>query len=209
MRFTKNSELDSVLSRELSPLIEKLNQRIQRTLLGPIIRNGTTSFAIRKYRKFKDLKALAVISYYIKDGYGVLLREDLREKSISQFADAERLAILLSSKEEMLKYLRSSGSDDDFFGNFLPLIKSITSDLKFLTLYPKRAKEQVRHRGYRDHGSCRPESRWLPTSDYSLTKMQNDLELERDQKDSILTSISKFGTLGVRLPELERIGFSR
>lgn len=207
MRFS-SQELDLILSERLSPLIEKLNQRIQRTLRGPVTHNGLTSFAVRKYRKFRELEELAVLSWYIRkddQDFGVLLRLDLEEKAISQFANKERLAILLSSKEEMLFYLIRTQSDNDFFGNLLPSILKIGENLKFLTLYPKRARAVQRHRGYRDHGSCRPETRWLPTSDWSLTEIQNQLELEKSFQSTLLTQIQRRGCLAVRLPELEDV----
>jgi hypothetical protein len=159
-----------------------------------VTRNGETSFLIRKYRKFRELQSLVTLSYYIKDEYGVLLRVDL-EEALSHLAypQAVELASMLSSKEEMLLYLVTNLSDDDFFGNFLPRVKEVTGSLKFLTLYPRRAKREVRHRGYRDHGSCRPESKWIPTTDWSFTEQQNRIEAKKAFEGRVLSGIVNEG----------------
>jgi hypothetical protein len=156
-------------------------------------RNGQTSFLIRKYKKFLELKHLAVLSYYLQE-YGVLLRLDLEEQlSHLAYPQAVELASMLSSKEEMLQNLITFLSDDDFFGNFLPGVKKTASRLQFLTLYPKRARRQVRHRGYRDHGSCRPESKWIPSRDWSFTEQQNRIEAKKAFESRILSGIMKEG----------------
>lgn len=186
-------EVDSVLRERLSPELDLLQHRIQRTLRGSVTRNGQTSFLIRKYRKFRELQHLAVLSYYLQE-YGVLLRIDLEEQlSHLAYPQGVELATMLSSKEEMLTYLISFLSDDDFFGNFLPGVKSSASKLQFLTLYPRRAKRAVRHRGYRDHGSCRPESKWIPKTDWSFTELQNWIEAKKAFESRILSGIVKEG----------------
>jgi hypothetical protein len=158
-----------------------------------VTRNGQTSFQIRKYRKFKELQHLAVFSYYLQE-YGTLLRIDLEEQlSHLAYPQAVELAEMLSSKEEMLTFLINFLSDDDFFGNFLPGVKKSAGRLQFLTLYPSRARREVRHRGYRDHGSCRPESKWIPTTDWSFTEQQNRIEAKKAFESRILSGIMKEG----------------
>jgi hypothetical protein len=185
----------------------QLNQRIQRTLLGPVAPNGETSFNVRKYRKFEDLRSLAVLSYYLEEEYGVLLRIDLETEALSllSYPLAVELASMLSSKEEMLKSLIFSKSDRDFFGNFLPRCLRIAAELRFLTLYPHRAVEKVRRRGYRDHGSCRPESRWLPTFDWSFTEVQNRRDEQKAFRNRILSRILKEGASKRILNFYERV----
>jgi hypothetical protein len=199
-------QLDSILQERLSPELVQLKQRIQRTLLGPVAPNGITSFAIRKYRKFEDLRCLAVLVYYLEEEYGVLLRLDL-ESAISHLAypQAVELASMLSSKEEMLDNLIFGKSDRDFFGNFLPRVKSVAGNLQFLTRYPNRAVEKVRRRGYRDHGSCRPESRWLPSFDWSFTEVQNRLEESKTFRNRILSNVLKEGATKWILNYHERV----
>lgn len=186
------SELDSALQEALGPLLSDLELRIQRTLRGPVAPNAETAFRIRKYRKFRDLECLAVLSYYIKDEYKGLLQLDLRELKTSNKELKLKLEILLSSKDSMLSYLYGTRSNRDFFGNFLPRVKYIAKTLQFQTFYPKRARKTVRHRGYRDHGSCRPESQWLPSSDYRLTDWQNQIETEKSEFEDQLLILREY-----------------
>jgi len=71
-------------------------------------------------------------------------------------------------------------------------IKGILSDPKVINkvrsrfyqrIRPTRSKVRrtMRHRGYRDHGTLRPNHRWLPTEDFSLTEQQNRIERERSR----------------------------
>jgi hypothetical protein len=46
-----------------------------------------------------------------------------------------------------------------------------------------RPRRVQRHRGYRDHGQLRPPHKWLPKTDFSLTEIQNKIELERERLD--------------------------
>ena len=197
---------DKALQSKLESALRKLNARIQRTLSGPITPNAETFFSVRKFRKKEELRALAVLSWYLSDGYGDLLRLDLNEK-IKQISlpvsEKETLFLLMNSKKDCLIFLRKSYSDRGFYGNFLPLTERIANNLYFLSQEPHRAKRKVRRRGYRDHGSCRPESRWLPSSDFSFTEEMNLKEQEDLQLQRTLSSIESFGCLGVRLPVLE------
>jgi len=91
-------------------------------------------------------------------------------------------------------------SNRDFYGNFLPsleiLLKRVVGYRLEKPIWPKCPQ---RHRGYRDKGSLRPISRWLPKSDYQLTSAQNDLEEFQDFRAECLSwnlrvlSKSRFG----------------
>jgi hypothetical protein len=149
--------------------------------------------------------SLAVFSWYLSDSFGLLLREDLRDRInlLSKLEEREFLLCLLSSKKSMLVSL-GTFSMRDVYGNWIRNVENVAKRLHFFTKEPQRAKRKVRRRGYRDHGSCRPETLWLPKSDWRLTQIQNQLEQERDFFTKVTHSISRFGVLGVRLPEFER-----
>lgn len=195
---------DSHLSKELKSLSKELNARIQRTLSGPIAPNAETYFNVRKFRKDEEIFSLAILSWYLEPGFGELLRMDLESKQMSTLLAQEILWILCSDKQNMLEYL-STYSERTFFGNWLPKTEKVMKRLNFITLNPNPAKRKVRRRGYRDHGSCRPESRWLPSSDWSFDEMMQKIETERQFRSTVQLSIERFGLLGVRLPQLERI----
>jgi hypothetical protein len=161
-------------------------------------------FNVRKFRKKREVEALTVLCHYLDEGFGELLLLDLNEETKRpEMKDSLELALLLNSKQDCLIYLTHRYHEREFFGNFLPLVKQIAERLRFLTLEPNRAKRKVRHRGYRDHGSCTPNHRWLPKADYSFTEGMNRIEQERARQAKIFSNLRTFGALGVRLSVLE------
>jgi hypothetical protein len=203
MRKERISLFDRHLKNELQSLVVELNARIERTLLGPITPNEETYFNVKKFRRPKERQFLAIASYYLDSGYGELLREDLRDSNFGTLLEQETLRVLCSSKESMLEYL-SNFHEREFFGNLLPSVRKTFTRLNFLTLKPNHCRRKIRHRGYRDHGSCRPQSRWLPNSDWSFDLLMNEIEQEKDFRSQVFLSIDRWKLLGVRLPFLER-----
>lgn len=49
----------------------------------------------------------------------------------------------------------------------------------------RKARRPVFRRGYRDHGTLRPVTKWLPDSDFSFIEEQNQLELKRNEYFSL------------------------
>lgn len=142
---------------------------------------------VLKSRKLDDLIVLAMMSYYIPEEIGVLLRLELQEV-VDRNPEVEILHFLLQGKGLMFNYLCDTNlwSTRDFFGNILTSkrlkrIKNLFS-LKFKTKRkPKRAQ---RHRGYRDKGSLKENHEYH--SFVSYTKEMNELEeLRRVRKDTL------------------------
>jgi hypothetical protein len=97
------------------------------------------------------------------------------------------LEILLSSKGETKVFLieTSLWSTRDFFGNILMKGMRAYNRLEFRKrkskiIFPKRK------RGYHDHGALRPAHSWLPSTDWSLTAQQNEIEKERSNFHQII-----------------------
>ena len=188
-------ELDLLLEEKVGIELVHLNETIRRTLLRPMLPQAETAFALRRYRKRREIFALAIVSWYLPE-FGCLLREDLiHSKHFSDFKDQKIFELLLQGNYSCLRYL-GSFSKREIKGNWLPLLLKLAKELKFLTLYPNRAKRHVHRRGYRDKGSCRPDDRWLPNSDYSFTEKQNQLENQKDFQRLISSSIKKYGLEG-------------
>jgi len=197
---------DSALEKVIREHSHGVYDSFQRTLRGPLSPNSETYFNLKKFRKFEDLRSLAVISWYLEEGLGALLRLDLEEKSklFKNLEQKEEFLLLLTSKANALEVLFYSYHPRAFFGNYLRRIQEITKRLRFLSRQPQRARETVRRRGYRDHGSCRPEDqKHRDDPDWSFTEMMN-LKEERDEYLSKVSSlIAKYGCLAVRLSKLE------
>jgi hypothetical protein len=198
MKVSKET-LDSALREAVQTQVVRLNEEIERTLRGSVTPNATNCFSIKRIRRYQELSALAIFSWYFDTG--VLLREDIMSKHLP-WKQKVTLGLLCSSKESMLEYM-TTYSDRELFGNVIPRVESCARKVRFLTLLPQRAKKVLRHRGYRDHGSCRPQSHWLETRDWTFTEVQNRLESAKAALDKVLLSVEKWGCLGLRLPRLE------
>lgn len=140
-----------------------------------------------KGNKLISLRGLAVISYYVPETLGWKIREILEEKSKKlNFKDQLRLQCLLISKESCLVYLFETQefSSHEIFGN---LLREGLQELQRLKIYIPRYQlvKAQRKRGYDDKGSLRPSDRWLPSHDYSLTALQNEIEKKHNLHNRI------------------------
>jgi hypothetical protein len=61
----------------------------------------------------------------------------------------------------------------------------------FRKVRPLRPRTNQRIRGYRDQGTLRPDHRWTPKEDYSLTEIQNELEYQSDVKEFYDSQVQK------------------
>jgi len=119
---------------------------------------------------------------------------DLKEINFSQLNKKQRIIIqiVLSSKENMLKYLYDTEtlSSHEIFGNVfgigLKVFRNLSIRKKNIKITPTQRK-----RGYDDKGSLRSKEKWLPDFDWSLREQQNDKEKKLDLQQSILDRILK------------------
>jgi len=132
----------------------------------------------------------------------------LEELELPQLENQERLAVMLSSKEEMLTYLINSRTDRTFYGNTVRVLEQVGKSLRFLTSQPKRALKKIRRRGYRDGKSAADPNRFAylheEQKDWSSTELQEELNAKNAFREKALSAIRKFGMLGIRLPETEK-----
>lgn len=141
-----------------------------------------------KSRKSEELLALTFLSWFLPETIGYLLRFEL-ENYVKLFNDKDLILfrILSESKRVALTFLLHSKKwhSRDFYGNFLrkglEALEAIRPRLK------KRGpiKKAIRKRGYNDHGSRRPDSKWLPSFDYSFTEAQNEKEKKETYQDKV------------------------
>jgi hypothetical protein len=91
------------------------------------------------------------------------------------------LSILLESKElcEKYLYLSEQFTSSELFGNILGNdLEDLKKILRIFRKAKPRPRRKVRRRGYRDHGSKRPDHQWLPREDESLTVLALQKEAE-------------------------------
>lgn len=143
------------------------------------------SEVIIKYpRSFRSLRSLAIAQYYLPEKIRWQIYLDMEEMTFSHLNLKQVLEIrtLLQSKELMQIYLYQTErlSNREIFGNILGNeLRTSLQELKIQRKFNKKPKRIQRHRGYRDKGSWKPPHRWSPSSDYSLTDIQNRLERRR------------------------------
>lgn len=127
-----------------------------------------------------DLVVLSVVSWFIPEETGWLLRLELDEK-IGNNLDLDWIRLLLSSKAECLIFLQETTlwHTRDFFGNILTTqrLQRLAKAVKpvFKTLRPVTRAQ--RKRGYKDKGTLRKIHEQHDFSEH--TSEQNEIEQRR------------------------------
>jgi hypothetical protein len=154
-------------------------------------------------RRFRELRALAIISWYLPEDlrFEILLKlRQLFPYSLdfenNGFQQSLELQILSETKEIMLKYLvfQENFSSRELFGTILredslSALRNLRIDWK----NPSYPKKKIRRKGYQDQGSRRPDYLWTEKFDYSFTELQNSKE------DRYEFLVSQFSILKKRL----------
>lgn len=138
----------------------------------------------------------AIISWYIPEEYGFLLRLEIEER-IRSNEDIFWIQILLDSKASMLLFLLETQRwhARDFFGNVLNenLIVQVLKRIKPRYKNVVKPKSPEYRRGYRDHGNLKFPHEVHELGDFRREQM--DLESERQDRKS--TYLFMQGYLGI------------
>jgi hypothetical protein len=169
-------QLDLKLLKKFQSADLRLYESLDRTTSGSITPNVIVQVNLSWFKE-KDLILIGVLSWWL-EVLGDLVRVSLEEFKLSP-ENQIKLNLILHSKAGAVEFLFQNYSNRDFFGNTLPRLEKLSRELKILLLYPKKEKRVQRRRGYRDHGSRRPDHRKLEKSDWSLTELQNQIEEDR------------------------------
>lgn len=186
----------SILRKSVKNQIRKMILTDEQVLSSNVMNNSNFHFSEMyfysiKYIKLDDFIRLAISSWYIPEEAGVVLRMDLEEK-MKNFSLEDQILLkqFLNSEVEMILFLLQTQiwHTRDFFGN---LLDGKTKLDKYLQ--PNKPDRRItfpeRKRGYHDHGSLRPVHCWKPTSDWSLTKLQQEIEQKRKSHEDTLDFI--------------------
>lgn len=174
------------LNKQLSEVPTMCESLRMRVVMDPNFLDSDASFVFP--RKLSEFEALCFLSWYVPEELRVLIQLDL-EVQLQRYSLEDRTVceILLLSKAEALCWLIETNRfhTRDFFGNFLRQGLQALKSLKVKRKSTKVVKGN-RKRGYDDHGTLRPSHKWKPTSDWSLTEEQNEIERKRlSFKDTI------------------------
>jgi hypothetical protein len=138
-------------------------------------------------KKYLDLIALILLCWYgnIFQGFESYILYEVRTYLEKNLIFPE-LAAACSAKEISLLIIISYSkkySDRQLFGNILNAdrLERVVSLVRLKLVSQRRPKRKIRHRGYRDHGSIRPEHQWKESYDWSFIEEQNSLEQKRSE----------------------------
>lgn len=164
---------------------------LDRSLQGPI--NPKCDLSKVTYdgmyfsRKYLDLVTLILLCWYgdVFEGFEQYVLYEVRTYLEKNLLYAE-LAAACTAKEISLLIIvcfSEKYSDRWLFGTILSpdRVERVTNQARLRLVHPRRPKRKIRHRGYRDHGSLRPEHEWREKYDWSLTEKQLELEQKRTE----------------------------
>lgn len=141
----------------------------------------------------ENLIVLGILSWYVDEGIGVLLRLSIQER-IRNNSDLTFIGFLLERKGTCLCFLLDSKlwHTRDFFGNILTK-RNISKALRSLSILSKTRKRPTRvqrRRGYKDKGTLRENHEihnlWISTDE------QNRLEIERSNRIDTFSFLTGF-----------------
>lgn len=146
-------------------------------------------------RRYRDLLTLIILTWYsdyFKE-FSSYVRYEI-ELYLEQNLLYPELNASLRSKEALdyvISYYLSEHSANDFFGNIIgPRQVNRVLDLVRLKMIKRqKPKKSIYRRGYKDHGSLRPETLWLPKKDWTFDKEQQILEEKRAEYHNLVTLI--------------------
>lgn len=143
-------------------------------------------------RTLEELLFLGVIVWYLPSKeHQLYLRLELER--VSYFKENYVLRLLLKSKGHMIIFLQETSlwTQRSFFGNVLcrTMSSKINRNLRFRKRN-KKVRYPKRKRGYDDKGSLRLAHEWKPSSDFSLTELQQEIEEERTSQSDTAEFIS-------------------
>lgn len=190
LNFTEIDSLD--LEIEKSPTVDFFREKC--SVLGNYVSVSPTQYPdttspidvtqLRVPRKFKDKLILALLSWYVDEVIGFLIRLSLEENWGREFEEVGQ--VVLTSKEFALAWfiIQDRFNENDFFGNYLceARVKNILNILDFQKLSRKKVKRYSGYcRGYRDsnHQGQKP----LPGDVQPGTISTQELEVELYERE--------------------------
>lgn len=174
-----------IFQQEFRKISAEQAQRWTKVLENAGIVNLTfpgTEIGFSKIRTWDEYFRLSIIQWYLPDIYRFYVYLHLLEKSSKFGPDKEIVALtILSSEPVCLLYIEESAifkNTREFFGFILR--NTDWSKYRLYKVLPRKPKKVQRKLGYDDHGSRRPDHKWLPRSDWSLDQLQNEIEKRRE-----------------------------
>lgn len=154
------------------------------TSQGSIVPTMHQEISLSKIVNWREFRMCCVLSWYLPEEIQGIVQAILYERVNKYGADKVNVALtLLRSKPEMrLALIREFRHPREIFGE-LHAIHHRHIRLYFVKPFPRRKKTD-RIRGYRDHGSKRPDHKWLPLPADAGRHQQELEEYRQSLKDT-------------------------
>jgi hypothetical protein len=191
-----STEVFESLKSQISGRIQKSLDRRTSVFVSPTLETTQLDYdGVKFSKKYRDLLILIIISWY-SDYFEEF--EDYVRYEIELYLERHNLfpelrASLVS--RQVLDYVIASfifsHGTHDFFGNILnpEKINKVLDQVHLKILRHQKPRVAVYRRGYKDKGSLRPETSWLPTEDWSFSEEQILIEERREEYQNLVTAI--------------------
>lgn len=153
--FLFDQEVGKFVRKNLSPRVESLRQSLSDSptqLNRTVLQVDFTRLNLKWFKKEKDLRTLALVSWYLPKEIQILLQMELQDHWTDQSGVKE---VLLTSRWFALTWFMrvSKWNESDFFGNLLnKTFVRIFNLIAFRTLPNRKTKKYTGYcRGYREN----------------------------------------------------------
>lgn len=171
------------IGAELNSIFGCTNSRLRKELEAQTFRSCESdspyeeiSMNLGRFRGKQGLRFLSICSWFL-DPYLAFLVRDYVKKKLDWCPDANKLAVqdLLLSKHLCLELLISCMSNQDWYGNFKPMLERLEPLLHFRRKHGPKSRRPLRKRGHRTNGKL------ISSNLYWLREYANDWTSKRDQ----------------------------
>lgn len=189
----KVSKLESRVVERIQKVIMDRRSQGHVTTTGLIINSSKDYDGIHFSKKRLDLMTLILLCWYSNsfNGFESYILYEIREYLNKNLISPELSAMTNSKELCLLVFLLpcQNNSIRFLFGRVLDpaRIERVIEKVSLKWIKHHHPKRTIRHRGYRDHGTLRPDHQWFETTDLSFTEEQLLIEERRSRYHLVVT----------------------
>lgn len=189
----KVSKLESSVVRRIQEVIKDRRSKGHVTTTGLILNSSKDYDGIHFSKKKLDLMTLILLCWYSDsfNGFESYILYEIREYLNKNLIFPELSAMTNSKELALLVFLLpcQNNSLSFLFGRVLDpsRIERVIEKVSLKWIKHRYPKRTIRHRGYRDHGTLRPDHQWVERYDLSFTEEQLLVEEQRSRYHQVVT----------------------
>jgi hypothetical protein len=131
-----------------------------------------------------DLVLIAFGSWFLCPEAGTLVRLELLDKRNLDLR-VKLACASLASCLEVLSQMRSTRTDNAWYGNAEKRLKRLMRNVKIIRRFPRKAKRKVRRRGHRETTNREVCSRRIDLKDDQTNEFFRNLQIAKEERDDI------------------------